>query len=570
MFTQPPSRERIYLIMIGLSCALRFVNLGFLDLQAWDESLYTVRAEGILRFGNWIDQTSFSIDGLYSALHPPLHVWLTALSLFSLGINEFGARAVSACFGFATSFLLYFTGKKIDKAETGFYAALLFSLNPFVTFLARQGQFDTTMVFFITAAFYFLVPFEAKPGRREFIAAGVMVGLALMTKLFVGLGVVVALALWIAMSGEKQNQPWRRFFIVTGAAGAIALPWHLYMIFAHGGRNPMFFLTGSAVVQRALFGIEGNVKPLEIFYFVNQIIVLFPFGAAWFLYGLRQSFKTENSSWRLVSFWFLVFFVVFSLIRTKLAFYLLPALVPASLLAAREIASVSELSTKALAFLCSGTFASVLWSWDQSWRNHVKDLISSILRLQAPHVADLFFTSVLTVVVLLCTAIFILPVMKEKLRVFAPAIPYALLVPLVFFVVNEVAIKDRTQYRDGATQLSDFIREYDIKRIVVAGYERNPQLTYYLRGADIGWSDALSIRRISPPTDRTLFRQWIAQEMAGEQAEALLVLEKDKFIRYETIHPPDVVPESFQPVFESRRYSAYLRAPSNFLADSDQ
>ena len=57
MFSQltEPTKEKVYLALITLTGLLRFVNIGFLDLQAWDEALYAARAEGILRFGGWKD-----------------------------------------------------------------------------------------------------------------------------------------------------------------------------------------------------------------------------------------------------------------------------------------------------------------------------------------------------------------------------------------------------------------------------------------------------------------------------------------------------------------------------------
>jgi 4-amino-4-deoxy-L-arabinose transferase-like glycosyltransferase len=140
-------KERFAIGILAAVGLMRFLNLGFLDLQAWDEALYAVRAEGILRFGGWLDQTPFAVDGLYSSLHPPLFIWLTTLSFVLFGVTEFSARFFSAIFGGLTLIVIYRIGKRLADAQVGFFAALLFGLNPFVTFLARQGQFDATLVF---------------------------------------------------------------------------------------------------------------------------------------------------------------------------------------------------------------------------------------------------------------------------------------------------------------------------------------------------------------------------------------------------------------------------------------
>ena len=118
--------ERYYAATLLAVASLRFLNLGFLDLQAWDEALYAVRSVGIIQFGGILDQTSFSIGGLYSSLHPPLYVWLTSLSFLIFGVTEFAVRFFSAVFGGLTLMVIYKMGKELHSSKLGFIAAMLF------------------------------------------------------------------------------------------------------------------------------------------------------------------------------------------------------------------------------------------------------------------------------------------------------------------------------------------------------------------------------------------------------------------------------------------------------------
>ncbi|MGH2566708.1 MAG: hypothetical protein ACRDGA_00090, partial [Bacteroidota bacterium] len=93
----------------------------------------------------------------------------------------------------------------------------------------------------------------------------------------------------------------------------------------------------------------------------------------------------------------------------------------------------------------------------------------------------------------------------------------------------------------------------------VAGYERNPQITFYLRGIDIGWREDVQFRRIIPPKEKSHFRSWLLSETTQEPASTLLVLEMDKFIRYETIDPMDIVPPDYELVLMTRRYACFQR-----------
>src|SRR3972149_5023847 len=96
-------------------CGLRFVNLGFGEIQEWDEALYAVRAKAIVQLGDWptkdltgwLDQTAYSVGGLYSAAHPPLYIWLTAITYRLFGITEFTTRLWAAVFGSGIVVIMY-------------------------------------------------------------------------------------------------------------------------------------------------------------------------------------------------------------------------------------------------------------------------------------------------------------------------------------------------------------------------------------------------------------------------------------------------------------------------------
>lgn len=565
---QSPAWHWLLLVLIG---GVRFLNLGFIDLQAWDEALYAVRSRGILLFGGWVDQTSFAVDGLYSSLHPPLHVWLTAFSFQLFGPGEASARLVSAFAGALTIPILYAIGRKWMNSSVGLFAALLFGLNPFVTFFARQGQFDTLLVFFLTVSVYCILEAQRTHNWTWPLLSGAAIGCALMTKLFVAMGIPLAYAIWAyGLRRVKIPRAQETLLGLIGISVLVAVPWHLFMSFQHGDGNLLFFLHQSALVDRTITGIEGNVKPLEVLYFVNQMFVLFPFGAAWFLFGLSElRFRTDDAGTFLAA-WFLVFFVVFSFIRTKLSVYLLPLLIPASLIASKELwKAVSGKTTPARqAGAFGATLVFVLWSSSQTWRSAAKEVLSSLFSAHFPSLPSLLHSSVFGMIMLFIIGATIVALDKGYLERFRTWIPAILFFPLGILAGYQTVVADRFQYNDGATDLQHFVRKYAIRQIVVAGHERNPQLSWYFEGADLGWRDDLHIRRIIPPQDSLRYTEWLDSEMNGELSSSLLVIEKDKFVRYKTVNPVLFVSPQFRPVFESRRYSAFVRSPSDFLAET--
>ncbi len=561
-------QERLFLALLAVAAGLRFINLGFLDMQAWDEAVYAVRSMGILRFGGWLDQTAFSVDGLYSSFHPPLHVWLTTVAYSLLGVSEFSTRFVSACLGGATLFVLYAIGKRLMNREVGLLAALLYGLTPFVSFYARQGQFDTSMTFFISLAFLFLIRGIDGGGVRQYTFAALAVGAALMTRSFVGGGVLIALAAFILLSRGRSPISLKRLLIVMLLAGLLPLPWYAMMIVKHGGGNPLFVLQAADLYERAVIGFEENIKPLGVLYYFNQLIVLIPLIVVWGWFGLWRAIRENHAGWKLVALWFLVYFVVFSIVRSKLAVYVFPVLPAFSLLAARTIWHAVEggISRTSTAFLMGGTLLATLWASSQEWRNGVKALLRDLFQFHLPPPSQVAEVLPLILLVTACVFVTLAFFHAERPNSILKALPVGLVIASLTWTLTHVLYLDSFQHRDGGKALATFVQQHGIDQLLVAGYERNPQISYYFEGVDLGWREDVHFRRIIPPRDRQRFRSWLLAETTHEPNSTLLVLEKDKFIRYETIDPLAIAPPDYELVFESRRYAAFQRAKGEHYA----
>lgn len=605
------------LTIVGIVAVLRFVNLGFADIQVWDEALYGVRAESVVRFGDWWDQTPHSIEGLYSSLHPPIYIWCTAGAYALLGVNEFSTRLFSALFGAGTIFLVYLVGKRILNRTTGFVAALFLGLNPFFTFWTRQAQLDATLTFFITLSLLFICHLISD-GRHTglwVILSGVAVGLALMTKLFVALIVPVALLLGSVIY-DRSN--WRRslwhVLLITGIALLIALPWHLMMTLKYGSGDVLFFLSQSAMIQRTFFGIEGNVKELGWLYFVNQLTVVMPYALAFFIYGLyrilrrrqmedglntteaassawlsrnantdslerNRSSKTFGNTpreslfaWRLISVWFLAFLIVFALIRTKLAVYTLPMLVPISLIAAYVVTSIlpahafrtgggqlprQSVSPKTLTGLCVLTAINVLWAANHGWRLAIRNVMNAFMGMAPLNNSDVMRAFLF---LLLAFAFGIGLVLLYRKRLLYTVLPKflvpALLSPLFLIFAYNIFILDKQQYNDGGKALAEFLEARSYTSILAVGNGVNPQLTYYLGGIDVGWQKDKTFRRLEPRDGVQKIRRFLSET---SERDFYVIIEKDEMLLGSYRSVEDVVPAEYKEIFESREYVVFER-----------
>jgi hypothetical protein len=292
------------------------------------------------------------------------------------------------------------------------------------------------------------------------------------------------------------------------------------------------------------------------------LFVLFPIGISWFAYGIFRAFRNRNAEgegiWWLLAVWFLVFFLVFSVMRTKLAFYLLPMLVPAALLAAREFlrAMTGELSKRTVGLLVGISLLASVWAASQEWRDAIKSLLGGTPSAAVDDTGvwgmiPFYGLVMMSIVVTILILSFGLPSQVRR------GLPYIFLMPLLGFSAYTIAVLDRDQYDDGGRDLARFVEQGGYRAVVVAGFERNPQISYYLDGVDAGWRSDIDFKRIQPPADSALVMPWLTGEAAKAPAGALFVVERDRLIRHLHFTTNEMLPPGYPVAFETRRYVAF-------------
>ncbi|MDD5222529.1 MAG: glycosyltransferase family 39 protein [bacterium] len=98
--------------------------------------------------------------------------------LFYLG------RVTSIAFGLATIYLVYVLGRRLFNRETGILSAWFFALAPLHIYFSQIFKVDISLLFFTLLAFYFFLNILEGGKFRDYLWAGVFMGLALGTKYF--------------------------------------------------------------------------------------------------------------------------------------------------------------------------------------------------------------------------------------------------------------------------------------------------------------------------------------------------------------------------------------------------
>jgi 4-amino-4-deoxy-L-arabinose transferase-like glycosyltransferase len=286
---------------------------------------------------------------------PPLTYWCQVASYRLLGENDFAARLPSAVAAALVAVALFAWGKRLGLARAGFLAAIIFSLCLQVFIHAKAAVADMWLVLFVTLAHWAgeelrrdrfagswrSAVFLPNDTRRWWWILYLSLALGFLAKGPIGwmpLGTVAIMQLL-----RPVPQFGRRFLFVRGIFLTLAIValWGVPALLRTHGE---FFAVGIGrhVVGRSLGAMEGHGSNSILlsfamlpFYFVTVFLSFAPWSLKlpWLT---RRLWKNRDA----LDLYFIVgiaiVFIIFSLVRTKLPHYTLPAFPLLALLLARH------------------------------------------------------------------------------------------------------------------------------------------------------------------------------------------------------------------------------------------
>ncbi len=469
----------IFLLLIFFSLH-RLYNLGFKEIQMWDESLYGVRAKSIYYFNDWIDQTVRAVGGLYSSSHPPLLIWLIALVYKVFGINEFATRLFPAIFGSLTVILTYLLTRKFFGGEAGLLLIPFLGSIYLFNFYSRQAQLDIPYIFFITLSIYFYLEFLN--GKKSYLYfSGFAFGLALMTKIIVGFFAVITIFIFLIFMWLKKEISTKEIFHhlvpIVSIGLIISFPWHIYMLKNYGSNFIDTFFKFH-IIERLSQGVEGNIPELGYFYILNQIIVQFPPAVLVFFDTLKilKNPKRVAKEKILIQAWFWSTFLITSISKTKIPTYALPSLIPAVIIASTYLGETFKEQANTISL--SALLISLIWSSSQELRNGVKDFLKLNLNENAVILTALFLIAILL------SPFLVKVVLKLRKENFAKFVLYFAILIGIFVILKTEFLIDYSRYDDGARVICEFIDSSKVDTLFYLYTKHstggmNPQLTFY-------------------------------------------------------------------------------------------
>ena len=317
----PRVRRQAFLIVLMIGAFLRCWQLSALGFNS-DEAVYAGQAASIAG-----QEAYLPYFPIFRA-HPLLFQSLLSLP-FRFGVADVVGRLLAAGFGVATLVVAYQLGKLLYGRRAGIVAMTLLALMPYHVTVSRQVLLDGPMVFFATAALYALARYCSNRGARWLIAAGALMGLAILTKetAVVLLGGVYC----FFVLNQTVKLRLKRAALALAIAGLIAIAFPLTLRLAGATKS------GGNYLAWQLFRRANH--PID-FYATSLPMVIGPLVLALAVLGLVLDRK--QLTWRegLLVSWCAVPIVFFTLMPIKGFQYLLPLAPALAVLAARALTSV--------------------------------------------------------------------------------------------------------------------------------------------------------------------------------------------------------------------------------------
>jgi 4-amino-4-deoxy-L-arabinose transferase-like glycosyltransferase len=327
--------KRRFAVLTLLWCLTYLQVIATRPIRLYDESTYANVGRHALRDGDWLIPHMYFAPGNYEVwfAKPPLVPWMEAVGMWLFGVNRFGFRLPIAVSALVLGFVLYVIGRQLYDENVGYASALLGLFSP-VMFgpghSGTSGTADGVLVLFGTI-FVFLV-WQYDGDRSQMLAAGAAAGLAFMAK-GIGAGVFLFVLAPVLLYNYRTYVD-KNVVLGAGVASLVSVPWVAYAWLSRGNFVFEQLLFKQLARSSGEFGgTTGALLPTSNYPYFRLLVTsehyLLLTGLS--LLGLAAAVRSGEPK-RFLAWWALAPALFFSLVGGNHGWYLLPMIVPASIL----------------------------------------------------------------------------------------------------------------------------------------------------------------------------------------------------------------------------------------------
>jgi hypothetical protein len=240
------------------------------NAHAQDETTYASSAVGLATGSGWMTP---KVLGRFYLVKPPLLIWLSALSMRTLGISRFALRFPVLIAGALATLILFLWWERRYSRWVAITVVLLAVSNPLWHTFSRICYTDMLLALAIIGALWVFDRDPALSERRSAVGFGAFLALGLMAKNVAGLLPVAVVVLTYLL--VRARPPFVGLLKSCAVAAALVAPWHIYQIISH----PLWFWTDYVKIQLLEFGLKPPVQPSPdgpVWFYVRRFLLTDP------------------------------------------------------------------------------------------------------------------------------------------------------------------------------------------------------------------------------------------------------------------------------------------------------
>ena len=351
-------------ILLALCCATFIVGLSGPALTDSDEAFYAESSREMIERSDWL--TPY-FNGVTRFEKPVLYYWMAAVTYTVSGVSAWAARLPSALAGIGLVVLAYVAARRWYDDRTAFYAGLIVATSFGSIAMAHQALPDLPLALFISITIWgayvglLTAPSNtAVTSSRQswLILSAVGAAFAFLVKGPVGIALLLAVLVPLTIiEWALFKHLWHvravHVAVATIIGLALAVPWYFAMTMEHGVEYLERFFIAENLDR---FATDRYNAPRPFWYYGPIVIGgLLP----WSLFlplGIRQLVHSRMN-WRpsvvtiRIALWAIMPLLFYTFSVGKQPRYILPVLIPLSILLAHSIVSaLRDPATKARSF----------------------------------------------------------------------------------------------------------------------------------------------------------------------------------------------------------------------------
>lgn len=329
---------------IALCALLVYGYFGRIDgypLQDPDEGRYAEIAREMAVSGDWVTPT---LNHVRYFDKPPLLYWLVAASFRAFGVSEGVARLVPAAAGVLTVLITFLFGRSMFGTQGALFAAIILATSPLFFLFSQALTTDMVLTACVTATMAGLWQLHTSTHRQFWaVVVSLAAALGVLAKGLVAVVLPGFVALVFLLNRGDRDALKRLFGLKTVAAFlALTAPWFIAVSWVSPEFVRYFFVTQH--IERFATASVGHPEG-PLFYVPVLLAGALPWtilvgSVVWSSRGRTGRSRSEEGSYLLL--WAVTVLLFFSLARSKLPAYILPAFPPLALLGGRYLARMNE------------------------------------------------------------------------------------------------------------------------------------------------------------------------------------------------------------------------------------